>query len=268
MLYDFGFIGCGNMGGALARAAVRSLPGEKIILSSRTAEKAEALASSLGVRAGTNEDAASESRYIFLGVKPQIMESVLKPLQAILRTRESRFILVTMAAGIPIERIRELAGGAYPTIRIMPNTPAAIGAGMIQFCASADVTAEDKEFFLSHMSGAGLFDELEESRIDAASAVSGCGPAFVSLFIEALSDGGVACGLPRAKALQYAAQMVKGSAELVLKSGKHPGQLKDEVCSPGGSTIEGIKALEDAAFRAAVINAVAAAYRKNTELGK
>ena len=152
-------------------------------------------------------------------------------------------------------------------VRIMPNTPAAIGAGVVQLCA-ADVTGEEKEELLHLLSGAGLVDEIPESLMDAASAVSGCGPAFAYLFLEALADGAVACGLPRDKALRYAARMLEGAARLADQSGTHPGVLKDAVCSPGGSTIEGVRVLEEHGFRAAAADAVIASYRKTLELGK
>ena len=161
-----------------------------------------------------------------------------------------------------------MAGGNYPVIRIMPNTPASIGKGMILYAQNNNVTKEETDIFVNDMSGAGVLDSIDEKLIDAASAVSGCGPAFVYMFIEALADGAVECGLPRQKAMLYAAQTVLGSAELVLKSGKHPGELKDAVCSPGGTTIAGVHALENGAFRANAINAVSDAYKKTLELGK
>ena len=171
-----------------------------------------------------------------------------------------------MAAGISIARVQELAGKSCPVIRIMPNTPASIGEGMILYACSDSYPEYEQRVFLEAMAGAGQLSSLPEHLIDAGSAVAGCGPAFVDLFIEALADGGVACGLPRAQALQFAAQMVAGSARLVLQSGQHPGALKDAVCSPGGTTIQGVRALEAGGFRSAVIEAVIAAYEKNFDL--
>ena len=196
-----------------------------------------------------------------------MMEALLAPLKFTLNERPGRFILCSMAAGLSIARIQEMAGEDYPVIRIMPNTPASVGAGMIQYC-SANVTAEEEQEFLKLMAPAGRLDAVPETLIDAASSVSGCGPAWVYQFIEALADGGVACGLPRAKAQEYAAQMVLGSAKLVLESGRHPGELKDAVCSPGGSTIQGVRVLEEHGFRGAVTDAVIAAYDKTKEMGK
>ena len=180
--------------------------------------------------------------------------------------RPTPFVLVTMAAGLSMATIQQLAGGAYPVIRIMPNTPVSLGAGMILYCADG-VAQEDLDGFCTLMAGAGRLDALPESLIDAGCAISGCGPAYVYLFIEALADGGVKNGLPRAKAQRYAAQMLLGSAEMVLRTGRHPGQLKDEVCSPGGSTIAGVAALERSGFRSACIEAVDAAVEKTKQLG-
>ena len=260
--YAFGFIGTGNMGGALATAVARKENCEGILLANRTAAKAEALAAQLGCHVGTNADVAGNCRYIFLGVKPQMMAETLAPLQEVLAKRADRFILVTMAAGLTMERIAALAGGNYPVIRIMPNTPCAIGEGMILYAANDQVTAEELAFFTDSLSGAGVLDELSEHLIDAGSAVAGCGPAYLCQIVEALADGGVTCGLPRDKAMAYAAQMLAGSAELALHSGKHPGALKDAVCSPGGTTIQGVRALEQGGFRAAAMNAVIKGYEK------
>lgn len=260
-----GFIGCGNMGGAIARAVCRVLEPSQVTLANRTPAKAEALAGELGCRWGENETVARECDAIFLGVKPQMMADMLSGVQEALAQRNDRFVLITMAAGMTIQRIRAMAGGDYPVIRIMPNTPVAIGMGMIQYCCDG-VTPEEEASFTAMMAKAGLVDKVGEGQMDAASSVSGCGPAWAYQFIEALADGGVACGLPRAKAMQYAAQMLAGSAQLVLQSGRHPGELKDAVCSPGGTTIQGVRVLEERAFRGAVMDAVIAAYEKTLKL--
>ena len=264
----FSFIGTGNMGGALARAAVRRLPPEEVLLSNRTQAKAEALAKELGCTAGSARQAAEESGYIFLGVKPQMMADLLGEIAPVLAARRDRFILVTMAAGLTMEKILSMAGGSYPVIRIMPNTPCAVGEGMILYDANALVTPEELAGFTEAMSGAGVLDRLEEKLIDAGSAVAGCGPAFACQFMEALADGGVACGLPRGKAMLYAAQMLKGTAALQLSTGQHPGALKDAVCSPGGSTIAGVRTLEERSFRGGVMDAVIAAAERTRELGQ
>ena len=266
-MVTFGFIGTGNMGGALARAARKRLPGEEILLANRNPDKAKSLSEELQCNTGSNEDAAREAQYLFLGVKPQMMAGMLSGIAPVLAARQDRFILVTMAAGLTMARIREMAGVDCPVIRVMPNTPAAIGEGVLQFCGLG-TTEEDMASFRNLMAPAGLVDQVPEGLIDAASCVSGCGPAFAYLFLEALADGGVACGLPRDKALAYAAQMLAGSARMVLETGAHPGALKDAVCSPGGSTIQGVRALEKGGLRAAAMDAVLAAYEKTQELGK
>ena len=258
-----GFIGTGNMGGALARAACKSVPSDQVFLSNRTAEKARALAAELDCRVTDNKAIAQNADLIFLGVKPQYMEEVMAEICPILEARESRFLLVSMAAGLTIPRIRELAGKNYPVIRIMPNTPSAIGEGMVFYDCSENVTKTVEKIFLESRAGAGRLAPLADRLMDAGSAVAGCGPAFADMFLEALADGGVACGLPRALALESAAQMMIGTAKLMLETGKHPGELKDAVCSPGGATIQGIRALEEAGFRGAVMDAVIAAWEKS-----
>ncbi len=262
---EFGFIGCGNMGGAVARAVCAGAGEKRVLLANRTAAKAEKLAGELGCYFGSNGDAAG-CRYVFLGVKPYLMEQALTPLKEVF-TANPKLVLVSMAAGLTMERIRELAGGDYPVIRIMPNTPAAVGAGMIQYCC-LDVPEDREAEFLNAMRFAGRLDKIEEALIDAASSVSGCGPAWAYQFAEALADGGVACGLPRVKANEYAAQMLLGAAKMLLESGQHPGALKDAVCSPNGATIQGVRVLEEAGFRGAVMDAVIAAYERTKEMAK
>lgn len=263
----FGFIGCGNMGGTLCEA-VSKAGGIEIFVSDSDPSKAELIAEKTSASATDNKTIAKTCRFIFLGVKPQVLPAVLNDLSDTLRNRKSGFVLVTMAAGTDIESVNKMAGGEYPVIRIMPNTPAAAESGMILYCRNALVTDGEMRLFLSSASRAGRFDALDESLIDAASAVSGCGPAFVYMFIEAMADGAVKCGLPRDKAIEYAAQTVIGSGKMVLESGRHPGELKDSVCSPAGSTIAGVSALEGSAFRGAVTSAVCAAYERTKELGK
>ena len=261
-----GFIGVGNMGGALARAAAKKISGSSLLLANRSPEKAVRLAAELGGQVSDNAAIAAEADFIFLGVKPQMLPAVLANLAPVLQARQSPFVLVSMAAGTSIAKVRQLAGGNYPVIRIMPNTPASIGQGMILYAPSENVPEAALAAFLDSMAAAGRFARLEERLIDAGSAVSGCGPAFVDLFLEALADGGVACGLPRSTAMELAAQMVLGSAALALSDGRHPAQLKDAVCSPGGTTIQGVRALEKNGFRSAVMEAVIAAYEKNFDL--
>lgn len=262
-----GFIGTGNMGGALARAAAKSVAKENILLADAYAPVAEALAEELGCKAVTVVEAAKNADVLFLGVKPQVIGAMLEDIAPILKEKQD-FVLVSMAAGVCIWDIRRMAGGEYPVIRIMPNLPAQVGEGMILYDYTANVAESFLQAFLTAMSQAGKLDRLPEKLIDAGSAVSGCGPAFVCLFVEALADGGVACGLTRAQALAYAEQTLLGTAKTLLEKQLHPGALKDAVCSPGGSTIAGVAALEQGAFRASVMEAVAASYQRTRELGK
>lgn len=264
----FGFIGTGNMGGALAAAAARAENPKQLYLTNRTPAKAERLAAELGANLSTSEEIAAHCDYIFLGVKPQMMEGMLAPLAEIFAGRETTPVLVTMAAGLDIAAIQRMAGGKYPVIRIMPNTACAVGAGMTLYACSAEVTVSQKEGLLQVLSASGLLEELEERLIDAGSAVAGCGGAYACLFLEGLADGGVLCGLPRDTARRLAAQMLLGNAKLALESGQHTGQLKDAICSPGGTTIAGVRKLEQLGFRSAAMEAVIDAYEKTLELKK
>ena len=261
-----GFIGTGNMGGALAHAAAQSPAPAELLLSNRTPEKAQALAQQLGATVSDNETIAQTCDYIFLGVKPQMMADLLARLQPILSRRQEGFVLVSMAAGLTLQRLREMAGLSCPILRIMPNTACAVGAGLTLYVPSPEVTEEQLSAFLTLMSASGRLEPLEEHLIDAGSAVAGCGGAFVSLFLEALADGAVTCGLPRDKARRYAAQMVLGTAQLALQSDQHTAAMKDAVCSPGGTTIAGVRALERGGFRSAAMEAVIAAYEKTLAL--
>lgn len=264
----FGFIGCGNMGGALAIALSKKVNGENLLLCDKQADKAENLAKEINATASNNETVAKEAKYVVLAVKPQFMADVLDDISDVLKAREDEFVLVTIAAGLSTEKIRNMAKGEYPVIRVMPNTPAFLGEGMLLYTYTENVKDTDVDEFITLFSEAGEWDNIAENLIDAASALSGCGPAFVYMFIESLADGAVKCGLPRDKALKYAAQTIKGSAMMVQRSGKHPELLKDEVCSPGGTTIAGVAALENGKFRANCINAVDEAYKKTLSLGK
>ena len=259
----YGFIGCGNMGGAIARA-LANVTGDMAV--SDRSGKAKALASELHISYMETMAIAERCDRIFLAVKPHMMQDMLRPLQKVLAERKP--LLITMAAGLTMERIVEMAGTRLPVIRIMPNTPTSLGKGVIPFCKNDLVDAAVLADWQKDMACCGLVDPLEERLMDAASALSGSGPAYLYILLEALADGAVACGLPRDQALRYAAMTMSGAAEMVLKTGRHPGELKDAVCSPGGSTIAGIRVLEQKGFRGAAMECVAAAYEKNGELGK
>ena len=257
----YGFIGCGNMGGALAAAAAKAVGGERILLADADPQKAAALAQKIGAAVADSDRIAAECDYIVLGVKPQGMEKLLQSLPL-----HPNAVLISMAAGLKIETLSAMLGAQAKWIRIMPNTPVAVGEGRILY-ATKDISAEQKETFLNLFAKAGKLYELPEHLIDAGTALSGCGPAFVYLFIEALADGAVTCGIPRETALELAAGTVLGAAKNAIESGKHPAELKDAVCSPGGSTIEGVAALERNAFRGAVMEAVEKSFERTKELG-
>lgn len=255
----YAIIGTGNMGGALAWGLCKKVDPERVVLFNRTPEKARRLSEALGCRmAASAREAVRGADFILLGVKPYMMASVIADLRPVLNPSQT---LVSMAPGITMAEISAMAGG-IPVIRIMPNTPVAVGAGMTLYTSDARVSRETLDAFLNDLSASGRFAQVDEGHFEAGSAVSGCGPAFAALFMEALADGGVACGLPRAQALELAAQMMAGTAQLAL-SGLHPGPLKDQVCSPGGTTIQGVRALEKGGLRSAVMEAVIAAYEKS-----
>jgi pyrroline-5-carboxylate reductase len=273
------------MGFALMKAIAGIHGGLKIGFTDADGEKAKVAAAAIGAAViGSNVEAAEKGDFIFLAVKPQVLEDVLAEIAPAMRRRiETGFapVLVSMAAGWSIRTIQDaIAGGAaarmptlqtpvvrMPTARIMPNTPALIGKGCIALAASVEVSADKAAALETMLKSAGMVDRLDEKYFDAVTGLSGSGPAFAYLFIEALADGGVLAGLPRDKALRYAAQTVCGAAAMVLETEKHPGELKDMVCSPGGTTIAGVAALEAGAFRASAIQAVEAAWQRATELG-
>ncbi len=263
-----GFIGVGNMGGTLAKVAKNFIGSENIFVSSRCAEKAERFAAENGFTALNNESIAKQTHMIFLGVKPHQMEDVLQSISPVLKDRTDDCVLVSMAAGLTTAQIEAFAGCPVRVLRIMPNTPSLIGQGTIPYCKGSFALDSDCEELEELLESGGALIPMEEKLIDAASAVAGCGPAFVYVFIEALADAGVACGLPRKTAVTLAAQMTAGSAQMVLHTGKHTGELKDTVCSPGGSTIAGVCALDENGFRNAVQKAVKAAFERNQTLGR
>ena len=260
------------MAGALVQAAAAGGHGAECILTNRTLEKAQRLAEQVSADCvQTNAEAAKDAEFLFLGVKPYQMAHVLQEISSVLDERRAagdEVVLVSMAAGITIKNLQDMAGGAYPVIRILPNTPCAIGKGMVLMTLSENVSDEQRDAFCTLMEHAGRFDEVDEGMMDAGGVVAGCTPAWAYLFIEGLADGAVEAGLPRKKAMKYAAQAVLGAAAMCLTEGAHPGPLKDAVCSPGGSTIAGVHALERAGVRGAAMDAVTAAFEKTKQMAK
>ncbi len=268
MTNTFAFIGAGNMGGAIIKAVCKAIGPGSVTIFDFSEEKVRALSAETGCSAAQSAGQAVEgAQFVFMCVKPQVFESALSGIADKLTDK----VVVSIAAGVEIGKIKQIlaAGGCdAPVIRLMPNTPVAVGKGMILMAKSEDVSENDALVLEKALSEGGLVCRTEEKLIDAATPVFSCSPAYVYMFIEALADGGVMAGVPRDKAQLFAAQAVCGAATMVLESGKHPGQLKDEVCSPGGSTIVGVEALENKGFRGAVAQAVYEAYKKTAELGK
>ena len=261
-----GFIGCGNMGGAIIKSMASLTDEHEILIVGKSQERAKKLAELDGVNIADKERIASECNFIFLGVKPQNMEEVLSEVKDVLAKRKDRFVLVTMAAGLTMQRIKDLSVEC-PVIRIMPNLPVATGEGMTLYCH--DGVSEDMlKVFLDIMKPSGSMCLIDEKLIDAGCAVSGCGPAFAFMFAKSLADGGVECGLSREDANLLAAQMMLGSAKMLLESDKDPEELKDAVCSPGGATLMGVKELDENGFREVTAKAVVSAYKRTLELKK
>jgi pyrroline-5-carboxylate reductase len=265
-------IGSGNMGAALMRGAAGIIGGENLGFTDADLPKAKILAAKLGASVyPSNSEAVRQGDFVFLAVKPQVLAAVLGEIRGAVKERRDAgkaAVLVSMAAGWSIAGIRaELGLPDQPVVRIMPNTPALVSQGMIALAAPEGLGEEALARLERVLAGAGVVDRLEERCLDAVTGLSGSGPAFAYLFIEALADGGVLAGLDRDKALSYAAQTVLGAAAMVRETGRHPGELKDMVSSPGGTTIAGVAALERGAFRGTVMAAVEAAWRRSRELG-
>ena len=265
MKYKLGFIGCGNMGSALVKAASKSLSQGEIAVFDKHPEKVNDMVSSFGAVAVTPEALIESSQFVVLGVKPQAMESTLSTLAPLLQAQKD-VTVVTMAAGVSMLAIQQYIGKKVPVIRIMPNTPVTLGEGMILY-TSTDVSKEKISSFTSYFAKAGIFDYVTEEELDMGGALSGSGPAFVYLFTEALIEGGKALGLSPSQAELYAMQTVKGAAEMMLAY-KKPADLRKAVCSPNGTTLKGIAAMEDAGFSSCVNAAIQAAYQRTLELKK
>ena len=250
------FIGLGNMGASLAKAVAKEVDAQDLLLVNRSPQKVQEFISQYGGTASNLEQVFQEAEVIFLGVKPYQICPLLEEYQGILAQR-SNLLLVSMAAGLELEKMADvIQNGQLGLIRIMPNTPVAIGQGVISLARSQIVTDQQIAQVKQLLAGAGALYEIEEKLMDPATAVAGCGPAFVYQMIEAMADAAVAGGMPRQQAYKFAAQAVLGSAKMVLETGKHPGELKDMVCSPAGTTIQAVRVLEEKGMRSSVIEAM------------
>jgi pyrroline-5-carboxylate reductase len=262
------FLGAGNMAEAFVKGLLRAgtAAQEEILCAEPRAERRDEIAKRYGVRVtGDNQAATEEADIVVLSVKPQSMDALLEEIAPAI---DHRKLVISIAAGIPIAAIARKLGAGVRIVRTMPNTPALVGAGATALARGAHATDADLEQARALFLAVGVAVIVEEHHLDAVTGLSGSGPAFVFLAIEALADGGVKMGLARPVAMALAAQTVLGSAKLVLETGEHPGRLKDQVTSPGGTAIAGCHALEAGGLRAALISAVEAATLRSQELGE
>ena len=262
-----GFIGAGNMGEALVKGliATKAAAPAQIQVSARRGERIQEMEKLYGVRGGTNSEVARHADVIVLAVKPQILDQVLRDISGDV-SREK--LIVSVAAGVPIAAIERRLHPPMRIVRAMPNTPATVAAGATAMALGEHATDADLATAKTIFDSVGLTVVLEESQLDAVTGLSGSGPAYLFLIIEALADAGVKVGLSRRASLQLAAQTVLGSAKLLIESGQHPGMLKDGVTSPGGTAIAGLHTLEAGGLRNVLMNAVEAATRRSRELGE
>ena len=268
MKEKIGVIGAGKIGAAIARGVIRAglVTKDQVMASDVSDALRQSLAKELGVKAtADNRKVTDFADIVMLAVKPQIVDPVAKEIAGKLGKAK---LLVSVAAGVPIARIESnLAAGAR-VVRVMPNIPCVVGAGAAGFAGGAHATAADLEKVGAILNSFGVGLPVEEKYLDAVTGLSGSGPAYVFLFIEALADGGVQVGLSRDVALKLALQTVYGAARMALESAKHLGELKDEVTSPGGTTIAGLHVLEQKGFKGTVMDAVLNATKRSQELGK
>lgn len=265
MKKTIGFIGAGNMGGAICAALVKSglFEGENIFIYDKDGEKAGSLAKECGVQSSDIRTTAS-AEILLLAVKPNVLYSVIDEIKGYI-TPET--IVVSIAAGQPIAKIEEAFGGEIRLMRVMPNTPALVGEAMSALCPNKLLEKSgEAEDIVKIFESLGRAEIVSEGLMDAVTGVSGSSPAYVFMFIEALADAAVMAGMPRDKSYTFAAQSVLGSAKLMLETGKHPAELKDMVCSPAGTTIEAVRVLEEKGMRSAVIEAVRACVEKSRSL--
>lgn len=267
MKYRFGFIGAGAMAETIASGMIQQGVCTKrdIIMSNRSKEKLLRVKEKLGITAAeSNHQVVAEAEYLVIAVKPQQFHTVVDKLE---QKPGKDQTVISIMAGVPIKTIEQQLG-KISIFRAMPNTPAKIGWGMTGVCAGSEVTEEQKQVVLNIFDSVGKTVFVDESYMDAIGAVSGCGPAYMYQILEAIADGAVLTGLPRNMAYELAAQTMAGSAMMLLETGLHPGALKDQVTSPGGTTIRAIKTMEDKGVRSAMIEAVEQAYLRSKDLGE
>lgn len=263
-----GCIGCGVMGGALVRAVAKVVPAGNIFLYDTDGDKLKAFAAEIGGQiVSSGSEAAEKADVLILAVKPAYISSVISDITAVVPEADLP-LFVSIAAGVKLEQLRKAAMIKARFIRLMPNIPAMVGEAMIALTCGTDIESSEVEVVKGLLAKAGKVEQVPENLMDCVTGISGSGPAYGFVFIEAFADAAVKLGMPRKQAYIYAAQTLKGAAAMVLETGKHPAALKDDVCSPGGTTIAGVAALEELGFRNAVIAASVAAAERSAELGR
>lgn len=262
-----GFIGYGKMAKAMIGGIIASklVAPDAVWVSSRSAEKVEEAQATFNIKStNDNKKVATEADFLFLAVPPNEYITVIEEIKSVVK---ENVVIVTVAAGITTERVEMAFGKTVKVVRTMPNTPAFVGAGMTAVSFNQMVGEEDQKNVISLLESLGAVEIIDEKMMDAIPGISGSSPAYVFMMIEAMADGGVRQGLPREQSYRLAAQAVLGAAKMVLETGKHPGELKDQVCSPGGATIEAVATLEEKQFRAAILAAMDSCFAKVTKLG-
>lgn len=261
-----GFIGSGNMCTAIIGGMLNSklIQNNQILCSDLSEDKLKMLSDKFGVSTTTNNiEVASKADILILSIKPQFYETVIKEIRAAVK---NNVIIVTIDAGQKIENIKYLFGSDIKVVRVMPNTPALVGEGMSAISSCPMISPEEEALIYNIFNSFGKCEIIPENLMDVVTGVSGSSPAYIFILIEAMADVAVAEGMPRDKAYKFAAQTVFGSAKMVLETNKHPGELKDMVCSPGGTTIEGVLKLEETGFRTSIQEAVRAAIKKSKDM--
>ncbi|NMA56587.1 MAG: pyrroline-5-carboxylate reductase [Treponema sp.] len=277
MMNKIGILGCGVMGEALAKAMLKKTEGKNIFLFDIDTERTKKLAEKFSCKiAASSKDLVKTVDFLLLAIKPIHVKNLLTEIASEYYQKKS--VLISIVAGIQIESLENMLYSALPLeteekralpiIRLMPNVSVLVEEGMIAFSSNDAVQTKEKDFVIDILEKTGKIELVPENLMDAVTAISGSGPAYGFLFIEALADAAVLLGIPRKQAYIYAAQTLKGAAEMVLETGEQPGVLKDSVCSPGGTTIEAVKKLEEKGFRSAIMEAAEAAFKKSRSLGK
>lgn len=272
-----GILGCGVMGEALAKAMLKKTEGKNIFLFDIDTERTKKLAEKFSCKiAASSKDLVKTVDFLLLAIKPIHVKNLLTEIAS--EYYQKKPVLISIVAGIQIESLENMLYSALaleteekralPIIRLMPNVSVLVEEGMIAFSSNDAVQAKEKDFVIDILEKTGKIELVPENLMDAVTAISGSGPAYGFLFIESLADAAVLLGIPRKQAYIYAAQTLKGAAEMVLETGEQPGVLKDSVCSPGGTTIEAVKKLEEKGFRSAIMEAAEAAFKKSCSLGK